>query len=386
MHELKPVPFLDLTAEFRALEAEWLAAIRAAGARGSFILGPEVTAFEKEFAEYVGVRHAVAVANGTDALVLSLRALGIGPGDEVITSPFTFFASAECVNLVGATPVFADILPESFCLDPASVAARITPRTRAIIPVHLFGHPAEMDELLAIARRHGLAVVEDCAQAFGARFAGKIVGSLGDTGAFSFYPTKVLGGYGDGGMITTDRDDLDERLRRLRNHGAVRPFLHSEIGTNSRLDEIQAALLRIKLRGIGQAIAARRAVADAYDRLLADLPLRTPRRPARGEHVFNLYTIRTPKRDAVRQALLDNQVGHSLCYPQGLHLQEVYRTLGYAPGSLPVCEQATAEVLSLPIYPAMPQSDIERVCSVIRTVLAPGTAAAAEAAGGRQAL
>lgn len=379
MRELKPVPFLDLTAEFHALEAEWFAAIRAAGARGSFILGPEVAAFEKEFAQYVGVKYAIGVANGTDALVLSLKALGIGPGDEVITSPFTFFASAECVNLVGATPVFADILPESFCLDPASVAARLTTRTRAIIPVHLFGHPAEMDELMAIARRHGLAVIEDCAQAFGATYAGKVVGSIGDTGAFSFYPTKVLGGYGDGGMITTDRDDLNERIRRLRNHGAVRPFIHTEIGTNSRLDEIQAALLRIKLRRIEQAIAGRRAVADVYDRLLAGLPLRTPQRPARGEHVFNLYTIRTPKRDAVRQALLDNQIGHSLCYPQGLHLQEVYRALGYRPGSLPVCEQATAEVLSLPIYPGMPQTDIERVCELIRGVLVPGATQAARA-------
>ncbi len=374
MREIKPVPFLDLTAQFRALEEEWLAAIRAAGARGSFILGPEVTAFEKEFAEYVGVKHAIGVANGTDALVLSLKALGIGPGDEVITSPFTFFASAECVNLVGATPVFADIEPDSYCLDPASVAVRITPRTKAIIPVHLFGHPAEMGEIMALARRYRLAVVEDCAQAFGATFDGKVVGSLGDLGAFSFYPTKVLGGYGDGGMISTNRGDLAERIRRLRNHGAVQPFLHTEIGTNSRLDEIQAALLRIKLRSIAQDIESRRQVAAEYTRRLAGTPVKPPSAPRHGTHVYNLYTIRTPQRDAVRQALHDNQIGHSLCYPQGLHLQEVYRSLGHKRGDLPVCEQATEEVLSLPIYPGMPLEHIERVCEVIRTVLAaPGT-------------
>lgn len=380
MRQINPVPFLDLTAAYRELEAEWLAAIRETGARGSFILGPQVAAFEKEFAEYVGVKHAIGVANGTDALVLSLKALGIGPGDEVITSPFTFFASAECVNLVGATPVFADILPDSFCLDPASVRARITPRTKAIVPVHLFGHPAEMGEIMAIARRHKLAVVEDCAQAFGATHDGKVVGAIGDTGAFSFYPTKVLGCYGDGGMITTNRDDLNEHIRRLRNHGAIRPFIHTEIGTNSRLDEIQAALLRIKLRGIARDIEARRQVAAEYTRRLAGTPVKTPSAPRHGTHVYNLYTIRTPQRDAVRQAFLDNQIGHSLCYPQGLHLQEVYRSLGYKPGDLPVCEQATQEVLSLPIYPGMPLAHIERVCEVICTTLAVPQPAAARRA------
>lgn len=379
MRSLTPVPFLDLTAEFRALEAEWLEAIRAAGARGSFILGPEVQAFEKEFADYLGVKHAIAVANGTDALVLSLKALGVGPGDEVITTPFTFFASAEAVNLVGATPLFADIEPDSFCLDPASVHARITPRTRAIVPVHIFGHPAEMGEIMAIARKHKLAVVEDCAQAFGATHDGKVVGAIGDAGSFSFYPTKVLGCYGDGGMITTDRDDLNEHIRRLRNHGAVRPFIHVEAGTNSRLDEIQAALLRIKLRKVAKDIEGRRQVAAEYTRRLAGTPVKPPSAPRHGTHVYNLYTIRTPQRDAVRQAFLDNRIGHSLCYPQGLHLQEVYRSLGYKPGSLPVCEQATAEALSLPIYPGMPLEHIERVCEVIRTTLSAGAAVSSSA-------
>jgi len=362
----QPVPFLDLGGQYRELEAEWLAAIRETGARGSFVLGPQVQAFEKEFAEYVGVKHAIGVANGTDSLFLSLRALGIGPGDEVITTPFTFFASAETIDMVGATPVFADILPDSFCLDPASVRAKISARTRAILPVHLFGHPAEMGEIREIAEKHKLAVVEDCAQAFGATHAGKVVGAMGDAGSFSFYPTKVLGCYGDGGMITTNRDDLNEHIRRLRNHGAAKPFIHVEIGMNSRLDEIQAALLRLKLKRIQTDIAGRQQVAAEYTRRLAGSAVRCPSLPKNGTHVFNLYTVRIPKqRDAARQALTDAGIGSSQCYPQGLHLQAVYRKLGYQPGSLPVCEHATTETLSLPIYPGMPRGHVERVCEVL---------------------
>lgn len=361
----QPVPFLDLSTQYRKLEAEWLDAIRETGARGSFILGPHTQAFEKEFADYVGVKHAVAVANGTDSLFLSLRALGIGKGDEVITTPFTFFASSETIDMVGATPVFADILPDSLCLDPASVRAKITAKTRAIMPVHIFGYPSEMGEIMALAKKHKLAVIEDCAQSFGALHDGKVVGSIGDTGSFSFYPTKVLGCYGDGGMVTTNSDAANEHVRRLRNHGAVKPFIHTEIGTNSRLDEVQAAILRIKLRGIGDDIAGRQKVAADYTRRLAGSPVKTPSLPENGTHVFNLYTIRVPKRDAVRQALGDAQIGTSQCYPQGLHLQEVYRHLAYKPGSLPVCEHACTETLSLPIYPGMPPDHIERVCEVL---------------------
>ncbi len=360
-----PVPFLDLTAQFHELENEWLETIRATGARGSFILGPQTAAFEREFADYVGVRHAIAVANGTDSLILSLRALDIGPGDEVITTPFTFFASAEAIDAVGATPVFADILPDTFTLDPASVRGRIGPKTRAILPVHIFGHVAAMGEIMDLAGKHGLAVIEDCAQAFGARSAGKAVGSIGTTGSFSFYPTKVLGCYGDGGMVTTNDARIDERIRRLRNHGAVKPFIHVEVGCNSRLDEIQAAALRIKLRHINAAIAGRRRVAAEYDRCFAGSPVRAPRVNAAEAHVYNLYTIRIPRRDQARQALTDGQIGSSLCYPQGLHLQDVYKHLGYLPGSLPACEQATTEVLSLPVYPGMPDAHISRVVDVI---------------------
>ena len=361
----KPVPFLDLSVQYKNLEAEWLEAIRETGARGSFILGPHTQALEKEFAEYVGVKHAIAVANGTDSLFLSLRALGVGKGDEVVTTPFTFFASAETIDMAGATPVFADILPDSLCLDPASVRAKITARTKAIVPVHIFGHPSEMGEIMEIANKHKLAVIEDCAQSFGALHNGRVVGSIGDTGSFSFYPTKVLGCYGDGGMVTTHSDAVNEHIRRLRNHGAVKPFVHTEIGMNSRLDEVQAAVLRIKLRHIRDDIAGRQKVAQEYTKRFAGSTVKTPSLPGNGTHVFNLYTIRAPKRDVVRQALTDAQIGSSQCYPQGLHLQEVYKHLGYKPGSLPVCEQATTETLSLPIYPGMPSDHIERVCEVV---------------------
>ncbi len=367
--EVKPVPFLDLSSQYRGLEAEWFDAIRATGARGSFILGPNVQAFEQEFAEYVGVKHAIGVANGTDSLILSLRALGVGPGDEVITTPWTFFASAETVSLVGATPVFADIRPDTFCLDPESVEKCVTPRTKAILPVHIFGHAADMDAIMQIARERKLVVMEDCAQSFGARSGGRVTGAIGDAGSFSFYPTKVLGCYGDGGMITTNRDDLNEHIRRLRNHGAVRPFVHTEIGMNSRLDEIQAALLRLKLRSIDTDIAARRSVAAEYTRRFAGTPVRAPVALAPDAHSYNLYTVRLPKRDAVREAFVQAQIGHSLCYPQGLHLQDVYRHLGYKPGSLPVTEQASSEVLSLPVYPGMPVDHIARVCDVVRGVV-----------------
>lgn len=366
MSAVTSVPYLDLTAEFNELEAEWFELIRETGARGSFILGPNVQAFEKEAAAYIGTKYAISVANGTDALVLSLRALGIGPGDEVITSPYTFYASSESVALVGATPVFADIREDDFTLDPESVKRKITSRTKAIIPVHIFGCPADMDALNAIAREHGLVVVEDGAQAFGADVGGKRVGSLGDTGAFSFYPTKVLGCYGDGGLITTNSAKVDEDLRKLRNHGATAPFMHDTVGYNSRLDEIQAALLRLKLKRMDAALAGRRAVAASYTERLAGQVIATPAAPARGGHAYNLYTIRIEDRDAVRARLTEHKIGSSLCYPEPLHLQAVYQHLNYKRGDLPVAEHASTEALSVPIYPDMPLSHVERVCEVLR--------------------
>ncbi len=370
MSQLNPqgVPYLDLSEQFAGLEQEWLDSIRRTGSTGSFVLGPNVTAFEQEFAAATGVDHAVAVANGTDALILSLRALGVGPGDEVITTPYTFFATAEVVTRVGATPVFVDIDERSFNLDIDQIESRITPRTRAILPVHLFGYPVAMTELMALAQSHGLKVIEDCAQACGAVYQNHRVGSFGDTGCFSFYPTKVLGCYGDGGLVTTRDHDIAERIRRLRNHGATGPFLHDTVGYNSRLDEIQASLLRIKLRNLDDALTGRRAVADAYDRALAGTPAQPPHRPEDGGHAFNLYTVRLPERDRVRQRLADAGIGCSVCYPLPLHLQEVYVSLGYRAGDLPRCEQASRECLSLPIYPELRQEQIDRVCEVIRGV------------------
>lgn len=359
------VPYLDLTTEFAELETEWLDSIRATGKSGAFIMGPNVHAFEDEVAKYIGVKHAIGVANGTDALVLSLRALGIGPGDEVITTPYTFYATSESINLVGATPVFADILEDNFTLDPASVQDRLTDRTRAIMPVHIFGCPANMDALNTIARENDLKVIEDAAQAFGASWGNAKVGSLGDTGCFSFYPTKVMGCYGDGGLITTNSDDIADHIRQLRNHGAIKPFIHIEVGYNSRLDEIQAALLRLKLKKIDAAVAGRQAVAARYAQKLDGNIVAVPKAPENGNHAYNLYTSRLENRDTLRQRLMDNKIGHSLCYPLPLHLQQVYADLGYAEGSLPVAEKAAKEALSLPIYPGMPQSHVDHVCNIL---------------------
>lgn len=364
-----PVPFLDLSGEFQALEAEWFEMIRATGASGRYILGPNVGEFETELAAKVGTAHAISCANGTDALMLVLRALGIGPGDEVITTPYTFYATSEVISMVGATPVFADILPACFTLDPTSVRAKITDRTRAIMPVHIFGHPARMDAINAIAAEHDLHVIEDAAQAFGAEVNGKLVGSLGSAGGFSFYPTKVLGCYGDGGIITFNDDAMLDELKKLRNHGATAPFMHDTVGYNSRLDEIQAALLRIKLRKVDADVARRRAVAARYTELLAGSAVVTPSLPRYGKHAFNLYTIRVPERDRVRQLLTDNGIPSSLCYPLGLHLQAVYKDLGYKVGDLPVCDQASTEALSLPVYPAMRDEHIERIARTLLDAL-----------------
>ena len=363
------VPFLDLSEEFRALQEEWMSEIRAAGASGQFILGPNVSAFEGEFAAYCGSAHAVSVANGTEALALTLRALGVGPGDEVITTPYTFIATAEVVSQVGAIPVFVDIEADSFNLDARQIEERITEKTRGIIPVHLFGYPAAMKEINRIAKDHGLRVVEDCAQACGAERAGSRVGGLGNAGCFSFYPTKVLGCYGDGGMVTTDDSDLVERILKLRNHGASSPFIHDIVGYNSRLDEIQAALLRIKLRNIETAIEERARVAALYDARLANLGVVVPSTPAAGRHAFNLYTIRVPGRDAVRDRLRQHKIGCSVCYPLPLHLQSVYAGLGYREGDLPVAEQAARECLSLPIFPGMQAGQVALVCDVVGQAL-----------------
>lgn len=363
-----PIPYLRLQAEFNALRDDWIAGIDATGASGAFILGPNVRAFEEEAAAWLGTSFGIGLANGTDALELALLGLGIGPGDEVITSPFTFYATAEAISKVGATPVFADIEPDSFNLDPLAAERKIGPKTRAILPVHIFGHPAKMDEFRALADAHRLKLIEDCAQAFGAQTGKGKVGALSDAGCFSFYPTKVLGCYGDGGFVSTSDEALRDHLLKLRNHGATAPFTHDTIGFNSRLDEIQAALLRLKLKKIEQDISERERVASRYDQGLAGSEALIPARPAAGRHAFNLYTIRHPRRDALRAALNQAGIGNSQCYPKGLHLQEVYAHLGYKPGDLPVTDRLCGQTLSLPIYPDLRDEEIDRVCELIGSI------------------
>jgi dTDP-4-amino-4,6-dideoxygalactose transaminase len=363
------IPILDLEPETESLAEEFMAAIRGVIDSGHFIMGPNVRAFEDEVADYLGVAHAIGVNSGTAALVIGLRALGIGAGDEVITTPFTFFATAEAISQVGATPVFVDIEPDTFNLDVDGLAEKITERTRAIIPVHLFGQAADMDPLLAIADRHGLKVLEDVAQAFGARYKGAKVGTIGDVGAWSFFPSKNLGAFGDGGLITTDDDGLADHARMLRTHGSRRKYFNEEIGYNSRLDEIQAAILRIKLPHVDAANEGRGRVAAEYDRLLGGVPgVVTPAARSFNTHVYHQYTVRITggRRDLVQRSLGDAGIDTMVYYPVPVHKLPVYRSLDLV---LPRSESAAAQVLSLPIWPRMSGDTVERVVSVIaRTV------------------
>lgn len=346
------IPFIDLRCEYQALAADWQQAIARVGIRGQFIQGPEVAALETAIATRVGVAHAVAVGSGTDALVLALQVLDLQPGDEVITTPFSFAATVEAILRVGATPVFADIDPNSYNLDPAAAAAAIGPRTRAILPVHLYGQMADMEPLLALAAQHGLALVEDAAQSFGACWRGRAAGSLGLLGCYSFYPTKVLGGAGDGGMVVTDDAGLAARLRRLRNHG-LEEGVCQELGFNSRLDEVQAVLLNLKLPRLDDNIARRRTLAAEYGRLLADSGLQLPGEGASEAHVYGVYTVRHPQREALRGTLQQAGVGTQVYYPRTLHEEPCCARLGYQRGDLPEAEQAAAEVFSLPLYPSL---------------------------------
>lgn len=360
------IPYIDLTEEFEDLHKDWFETIKEVGASGRFILGHNVYAFEEECADYIGADYAVSVANGTDALTLSLRALDIGPGDEVITSPFTFFASSECISHVGATPVFADVDENSFNITVETIEAVITKNTKAIIPVHLFGYPVDIKAIKRLAEQHDIYVVEDAAQAFGASVNGDKTGSLGTSGCFSFYPTKILGCYGDGGLITSNSKEMVDRLHRLRNHGAIKPFLHAEIGFNSRLDEIQAALLRLKLKKVDDNISARRKIAASYSKRLENTGIITPQAPSECHHVYNLYTVKlTENRDAVRQYLSDNNIPTSQCYPEPISTQPVYKSLGYSKSDVATCEKLTHQLLSLPIYPGMTDEMVEHVSGVL---------------------
>lgn len=359
------IPLYDPLPQYEALAKPIQDAVQRVFESGWYYLGPECEAFEAEIAAYLGVRHAIGVNSGTDALVIGLRCLGIQPGDEVITTPFTFFATAEAICLVGATPVFVDIEPDTYNIDPKAVERAITPRTRCIIPVHLFGHSADMAALLAIAEQHNLVILEDTAQALGAATGGTKVGTLGDVGAFSFFPTKTLSAYGDGGLIATNNDELAERARILRVHGAVARDHHVAIGYNSRLDEIQAAILRVKLTHLDRWNEARREAAQWYAELLRDVPeIQLPVERPGDHHVYGQYTIRVlnGRRDALQAALKEQGISTGIYYSRPLHMQPVFADNG---PSLPVAEQAAQEVLSLPMWPGISRATVERVAEAI---------------------
>ncbi|CAN5494791.1 DegT/DnrJ/EryC1/StrS family aminotransferase [soil metagenome] len=368
------VPLLDLTAQHRAIAGEVQSAVQAVIDEQRFILGPVVEQFEAEVAEYLRVPHAIGCASGTDAILLSLRALDVGPGDEVVTTPFTFFATAGAIHNVGARPIFADIQPDTFNLDPAAAEAAITERTRAVMPVHLFGQMAEMEAFRSLGDRRGVGIVEDAAQAIRARqrtAAGEWIttGTLGDTGTLSFFPSKNLGGFGDGGMVVTTRDDLAERLRRLRVHGGRQMYHHEEVGYNSRLDALQAAVLSAKLPYLEEWSAARRANARFYDEALAEVPeVVTPVVRPENESIFNQYTIRVQdgRRDALAEFLKQRGIGSSVYYPVPLHRQQCFDYLGCREGEFPESELAAREVLSLPIYPELTEAQLEHVAFSVR--------------------
>jgi dTDP-4-amino-4,6-dideoxygalactose transaminase len=334
-----------------------------------FILGPEVSAFEKEVGAYIGCRHAIGCASGSDALVLALMALNVGPGDEVISPPFTFVATAGSVMRLGARPVFADIDPTTYNIDPAKLEAAITSRTKAIIVVHLFGLAADMDRIMAIANRHNVPVIEDAAQAIGAEYEEQRVGSRGAIGCFSFFPSKNLGGAGDGGLVTTESDSLADALRVMRVHGSRGKYDYERIGFNSRLDALQAAVLRVKLNHLDKWTEGRRRNAATYRRLFAahglTADVQLPTEPAHYKHIYNQFTIRPPRRDALRKHLQNNGIPTEIYYPHALHLQPAFHELGYRPGDFPETERACADVLSLPIYPELSLEQLGRVVSNI---------------------
>ena len=363
------VPFVDFKAHVAALRAELDEAVARVLESGWFILGPEGEAFERELAAALGAREAVAVANGTDALALALRALGVGPGDEVVTTSISAAFTGLAVRMAGARPVFADVDPRTLTLDPESVAGALTPRTRAIVPVHLYGHPADMDPILTLARERGLAVLEDACQAHGALYRGRPVGTLageGGVGALSFYPTKNLGGLGDGGAVLVNDPRLAARLRQLRNGGPSDRYRHETAGVNSRLDELQAALLRVGLRHLVAWTERRRALAAFYTQALGGAGVEVLGEQPYARAVFHLYVVRHPRRDALAAALRERGVGTLIHYPIPLHLQPAFASLGGRPGDLPVAEKATREILSLPLYPELGDEQARAVAEAVR--------------------
>jgi dTDP-4-amino-4,6-dideoxygalactose transaminase len=360
------IPLVDLKAQYRSIQSDIDAAIRRVVENTSFILGKEVQAFEQAFAQYCGADHCIGVSSGTAALHLALRAAGIGPGDEVITSPFTFVATAEAIWMAGARPVFVDIHPRYYCIHPDLIERAITPRTKAIMPVHLYGQPADMDPIMDIARRHQLLVIEDAAQAHGAEYHGRRTGILGDIAGFSFYPGKNLGAYGDAGAVVTNNAELAERVRMLRDHGRRSKYEHEILGYGERLDALQAAILAAKLPHLEAWTERRRALAQRYHRLLAEVPVELPEEMPGTRMVYHIYAIRTPRRDALLQHLNAQGIGAGVHYPIPLHLQPSLRYLGYQPGDFPEAERASQEVLSLPLYPEMTDEQQDMIVEAIR--------------------
>jgi len=360
------VPVCDLRAGYLPIREQVLDAIDACLDSMQLFLGPNVQGFEREWATYCEVSQCVGLADGTDALLLLLKAAGIGPGDEVITTPFTFFATVEAIAHLGARPVFVDIDPGTYCIDPSLIEAAVTARTRAILPVHLYGHPAEMDTICAIAERHGLMVFEDAAQAHGALYRGRRVGSLGDGASFSFYFTKNLGAFGEAGAATTHRDDIAQGLRELRNHGEVSKYAHRTAGFNSRLDEIQAAILRIRLQTLDECNDRRRAIAARYDVALEDTGLVLPKEADSTRHVYHLYVVRSQRRDALAEHLSAHEIGFSLHYRRPCHLQEAVQAMGFPIPRLPVAESMANEIIALPMYPQLTEEQQECVVNVVR--------------------
>lgn len=364
------IPFVELQTQFRELEGEIRAAIDRVLARGWFVLGEECAAFEREFADAIGVAHAVGVGSGTDAIQLALRAAGVGPGCEAITAANTCVPTIAAIAACGARPVLVDAHPETLTLDPVKLAGAISASTRAIVPVHLYGHPCDMDPINEIAGAHGIAVVEDCAQAHGSRYKGRPCGTLGHFAAFSFYPSKNLGAMGDAGAVTVNDPDQAALLKKLRNYGEETRYLHTVQGINSRLDEVQAAILRAKLPHLDAWNTARREIAARYDQALADLPIDLPPRAPWAESNGHLYPIRTGDRDALQAHLRDAGVQTLIHYPVPVHLQPAYAGLGYGSGAFPRAEAACARVLSLPLYPELPADHQDRVVAALRQFFA----------------
>ncbi|WP_097026007.1 DegT/DnrJ/EryC1/StrS family aminotransferase [Clostridium peptidivorans] len=360
------VDLLDLKVQYHNIQEEVDKAIKEVLESTHFIMGPNVKEFEKEASEFTGVKHALGVANGTDAIMLILRALGVGPGDEVITTPYTFFASAETTSVLGATPVFADIDKNTLCIDPESIEKKITDKTKAIIPVHIFGQMCDMDKIMEISKKYNIPVIEDACQAIGAEYKGKKAGSIGIAGTYSFFPTKNLGCYGDGGMVVTNDDELAENIRMLRVHGARAKYRHEAIGYNSRLDEIQAAVLRVKLNYLNQWSSNRYERAQVYHELLKDTDIVVPFEDKNCKQVYHQYVIRCEKRDELAKYLNEKGIGNAIYYPIPVHLLEVYKSLGYKEGDLPVSDKACEKALALPMFPELTREQQEYVVNCIK--------------------